>query len=243
MIKKILSIVVLSLLVGYVVVATVIFCSRPEGQMCKGVQLEVHDSLETGYMTTHDVVALLKKSKLDPTGQLLDEVSLRAIEEVLEQSPLIRNSECYKTVYGYVVVGVECRRPILRVMANGGESYYLDEEGETIDHIAKSVYLPVVTGYVTREFAHNELFALAKFLRKNDMWNAQVSQICVTPRGEIELIPRVGDHVIALGRPGDYAEKFDKLEAFYENCLGEVGWDRYSRINVDYEGQVVATKK
>ena len=53
----------------------------------------------------------------------------------------------------------------------------------------------------------------------------------------------MGGHVIELGRPGDYEQKFDRLKVFYEKGLGEVGWDRYSRINVDYENQVVATKK
>ena len=241
--SKILSLVVLVLLIGYVAVAMVAFCNRPEDQLCYGVQLEMRDSLEVGYMTTADVVALLKNSNLDPAGKPLDEVNLRTIEEALEQSPLIRNSECYKTMSGHVVVKIECRRPILRIMANGGESYYLDEDGEVIDYIAKAVYLPVATGYVTREFAQRELLELAQYLLKNDLWNAQVSQICVTSRGEIELIPRVGNHVIVFGRPGDYEDKFEKLQTFYEKGLGEVGWERYSRINVDYDGQIVATKK
>lgn len=243
MLKKILSVVVLALLAGYVVLAIVAFCGRPEGEVCKGVQLEMRDSAEIGYMNTNDVVALLKKEHLDPTGQLLEEVSLSDIEEGLERSPLIRNCECYKTLNGQVVVKVECRRPFLRVMSNAGESYYLDEEGELIEHIAKAVYLPVATGYITREYAKKELLVLAQYLWNDEFWNAQVEQICVEQNGDIELIPRVGGHVIALGRPGDYARKFEKLQTFYEKGLGELGWDRYSRISVAYDGQVVATKK
>lgn len=241
--KKVLSTIVLILLAGYVAVALIAFCNKPSEQLCGNVRLEMRDSLNTGYMTTRDIIALLEKRNLNPVGRRLDEVNLRDIEEALEASPIIRNCECYKTINGDVVVDIECRRPILRVMADAGESYYLDEEGEVIEHVAKAIYIPVATGRITREFAQKELLALAQFLQEDDWWNAQIEQIYVTPRQGIELIPRVGGHVIELGRPGDYEQKFDRLKVFYEKGLGEVGWDRYSRINVDYENQVVATKK
>ena len=170
-------------------------------------------------------------------------MSCRAIEKVLGGVPLIASSECYKTIAGYVVVEVECRRPILRIMADSGDSFYLDEEGEVIEYIARPTYIPVATGHISRDFARQELLTLAQFLRADDLWNAQIEQIYVTPREEIELIPRVGNHTIVLGRPGNYAYKFDKLRTFYEKGLSEVGWDRYSRINIDYNNQVVGTKK
>lgn len=239
--KKWISTIVLVVLAAYVVVALVAFSDKPEGQVCQGISLTIADSTELGYMTTRDVEKLL--ADLNPAGKPIDEVSCRAIEEVLDASPLIRKSECYKTLDGHVGIDVECRRPILRVITAGGESYYLDEEGEVIERIAKAVYLPVATGHITREFAQCELLALAQFLGENDLWNAQVEQIHVTPRQEIELVPRVGDHVIVLGHPGNYAGKFDKLKTFYEKALSEVGWERYSRINIDYNNQVVGTKR
>lgn len=241
--KKALSTIVLVLLAGYVVFATITLSDKPEAQVCKGIQLEIHDSTETGYMNTQDIIALLRKGDADPTGRQLDEVSLRAMEKAIEASPLIRDSECYKTISGHVVVEVECRQPILRVIANGNDSYYLDEEGEVIEHIAKAVYLPIATGHITRKFAQTELLVLAQYLQTDEVWNAQIEQIYVNSRGEIELTPRVGDHVIVLGRPGDYASKFDKLQSFYRKGLSETGWNRYSRINIGYNGQVVATTR
>lgn len=241
--KKILTSVVLILLIGYIAFATVSLCKGPEKEVCKGIQLEIRDSLKTGYMTTKDITAMLAKSHLDPTGQSLDRVNLRSIEKALESSPLISSCECYKTIHGEIVVEVTCRRPILRVLSESNDNYYLDEEGEIIEYIAKAVYVPVATGHITRSFAKKELLPLAQFLQHEELWNAQIEQIYITPRKEIELIPRVGNHVIVLGQPGDYAYKFEKLQAFYEKGLNEVGWDRYSRINIDHNNQVIATKK
>lgn len=241
--KKILSISVLVLFIGYIVFAAAAFCRKPVEQQCEGVRLEIRDSLKTGYMTTHDITTLLAQSNLDPTGKPLDKVSLRAIEKALEASPLIASCECYKTISGHVIVEVECRRPILRVITDGNESYYIDEEGKIIERIPSAIYVPIATGHITRKFAKKELYALAQFLQEEELWNAQIEQIHVTPHQEIELIPRVGDHIIELGHPGDYAEKFSKLKAFYKKGLKEVGWNRYSRIRIDYENQVVATKR
>lgn len=241
--KKILSTITLVLLAGYVVFALVALCSKPEGQMCQGIRLEIRDSLKTGYMSTDDIVALLKKEKLDPTGRPLDEVSLHTMEKALEASPLIASSECYKTMDGHVMVTVKCRKPILRVITNGNDSYYLDEEGEVIEHIAKAVYVPLAMGNISRKFAREGLLPLAQYLQDEELWNAQIEHIYVTDNGEIELIPRVGDHIIVLGSPKDYADKFDNLLAFYKKALNEVGWDRYSRISLNYDGQVVATRR
>ena len=241
--KKWISTIVLALLVAYIVVAVIAFSGKPTDQVCKGVKLEITDSAEVGYLNTSDVLTLLKKSGLDPTGKPMEEVSLRTIEAALDAASLVRKSECYKTIGGYVGVEVKCRRPILHVIANNGDNYYIDEEGEVIEKISKAVYLPVATGYITREFAKDELFALACYLQANDFWNAQIGQVHVTARKEIELVPRVGDHIIVLGRPNDYTGKFEKLYTFYEEGLGVLGWNKYSRINLDYSDQVIGTRK
>ena len=241
--KKVLSALLLIVLVGYVVFAAIVLSKKSEGEVCQGIQLEIQDSLKTGYMSTSDIAALLAKQGLNPTGKSLDAVSLQAIEEALKASPLIASCECYKTISGHVVVSVECRKPILRIITHTGESYYLDEEGEIIEHIAKAVYLPIATGHITRGYAKAELLPLAQYLQDNKLWDTQIEQIHVTLRQEIELVPRVGGHIIALGRPDDYAQKFDNLQTFYEKALKEVGWDRYSHINLDHKGQVVATKR
>lgn len=241
--KKLLTTIVLILLIGYIALATISFCNKPIEQMCAGIQLEIRDSVDASYIHTHDIVDLLSRKGLNPTGQALNDVSLQAMEEALDASPLIATNECYKTLDGHIMIKVKCRRPILRIITDSNESYFLDEEGEVIEHITQAVYTPIATGHITRKFAEKELFALAKYLQEEDLWNAQIEQIHVTPREEIELIPRIGNHIIVLGRPGDYADKFDKLKAFYKKGLSEVGWERYSHINIDYTDQVVATKR
>jgi hypothetical protein len=62
---------------------------------------------------------------------------------------------------------------------------------------------------------------------------------------ELELIPRTGDHVVEFGQVGDVdeiEEKLDKLLAFYQNGLVNLGWESFSTISIKYKGQVVCRK-
>ena len=241
--KKWISTIVLILLAGYIVFAAIAFSNKPTDQVCKGVKLEIVDSAEVSYLTTADVLALLRKSNLDPTGKPMEEIRLRSLERALSASPLIRTSECYKTIGGHVAVSVECHKPILHIIADSGDNFYLDEEGEIINHIAKAIYLPIATGHIDRAYAQKHLFPLAQLLQEDELWNAQIEQIHVTARGDIELTPRVGNHIITLGKPTNYAYKLDKLKTFYEKGLNQVGWNKYTHINLDYNNQVIGTKK
>lgn len=106
-----------------------------------------------------------------------------------------------------------------------------------------SAHVAVVTGYVDRDFAVKELYTLGVFLQAHPLWDAQIEQINVTQAKELELVPRVGEHIIFLGKPGNYEEKFEKLKTFYEKGLNQVGWNKYSRISLEFNNQIICTKK
>ena len=42
---------------------------------------------------------------------------------------------------------------------------------------------------------------------------------------------------------GNYEEKFEKLKTFYEKGLNQVGWNKYSRISLEFNNQIICTKK
>jgi cell division protein FtsQ len=60
---------------------------------------------------------------------------------------------------------------------------------------------------------------------------------------EIELVPRVGQHIIYLGQIDGYEEKLERLLIFYEKGLSQTGWNQYTGISLKYKDQVVCTKK
>jgi cell division protein FtsQ len=56
------------------------------------------------------------------------------------------------------------------------------------------------------------------------------------------LIPRVGKHSIVIGSPENLAEKMENLRIFYIKALKNLGWDKYSVINLKYKNQIVGER-
>lgn len=244
MFKKILLYTVLLLVGSYLVVALTAFNRRPVGEVCRDVELRIQDSVYAGFITKKEVVAMLKKEGIDPVGRNIDSIRTNQMEEVLNRHPLIDRAECYKTPSGKVYVEVSQRIPVLRVMNNRGENYYVDNKGTVMPSGTRCVaHLAVVTGEVEKSFAMNELHKFALFLQRNSFWDAQIEQINVLSGGKIELVPRVGDHIVYLGKLNDYEKKLARLKVFYEKALNQVGWNKYSRINIEFSNQVICTRR
>ena len=143
-----------------------------------------------------------------------------------------------------IKASIEERKPILRVISNSGENYYIDNEGQKMPLSQRfTAYLPIATGIINENFAKRDLYKFALFLYNNKFWNAQIEQIVVLPNKDIKLIPRVGDHEIILGSLAEYEKRLEKLMTFYENGLNETGWNKYSVINLKFDKQVVCTRR
>ena len=68
-------------------------------------------------------------------------------------------------------------------------------------------------------------------------------QLHINENKEVELIPRVGNHVILLGGEEEMEEKFEKLLLFYQKGIQQTGWNKYSIINLKYKNQLVCVKR
>ncbi|KAA6350454.1 Cell division protein FtsQ [termite gut metagenome] len=229
---------------AYIVIAVVSFTHRIENTVCCDVILVIKDSVNAGFVTKREIANILQRAKLTPKDKPMDKVNTRAIEETLSKHVLIDRVECYKTFSGKLCVEINQRIPILRIMSHNGENYYIDNKGKVMPANIKSIaHLPVVTGYVDKPFATNNLYKLGLFLYENKFWNAQIEQINILPKREIELVPRVGEHIIFLGTADRLEQKFDHLKRFYLKALNNVGWNTYSRISLEFENQIVCTKR
>jgi cell division protein FtsQ len=54
------------------------------------------------------------------------------------------------------------------------------------------------------------------------------------------MFPQVGGQLIEFGKPENLELKFKKLRIFYKEILPEKGWNAYERVNLEYEGQIIA---
>ena len=244
MIKRILLSIVLLLVLAYLIVAVTAFNRKPAGQVCRDVELVIKDTVYAGFITKKEVAAMLEKKGVSPIGKHLDRIRTKTLEQALSKHPLIDEVECYKTPSGKLCIEVTQRIPILRIMSANGENYYLDNKGTVMPPDAKCVaHRAIVTGNVEKSFAMRDLYKFGVFLQNNPFWDAQIEQIHVLPSKDVELVPRVGDHIVYLGKLDQFEDKLDRLKVFYKKALNEVGWNKYSRISLEFNNQIICTKR
>ena len=207
------------------------------------IELVIKDTAYAGFVTTKEIAAILTKKKLNPVGKNMDEIRTAELEEALATQPLIDRVECYKTPSHKICVEVTQRIPILHVINSRGENYYLDNKGTVMPSDAKCTALvPLATGFIDKTFAVSGLYPFGMYLQNDPFWEAQIEQIHVLPDRSIELIPRVGDHIIYLGKAEDYERKLSRVKKFYRKALNKVGWNKYGRINVEFSNQIICTR-
>ena len=186
---------------------------------------------------------MLRNSGLYPVGKRMKNINSRQIEDALLKNPFIKEATCYKTNGRRLNIMLSQRLPLLRVMANDGKDFYIDDRGYEMEPLGYVADLIVATGKVDTAFTKRYLVDLGLFLRDNEFWNDQIEQINIDESGKADLIPRVGNQVIHLGRPDSLQKKFRNLMAFYEKVMPEVGWNKYTNIDISHTNQIIALKR
>lgn len=243
MLKRILLSIALIIIVAYLAAAMTILNVRADNQVCKNIELVIGDTVYAGFVNKGDISSTLQNKGIYPIGKKHNSIQAKELEKELGKHPLIDNTECYWSPSGKLFIKVSQRVPILRIMSNKGKDYYIDNKGTIMPAEAKCIaHRAIATGFIENSFAMNELYNFGVFLQNNPFWDAQIVQINVLPDKNIELIPRVGEHVIFLGKIDNYEDKLDRLITFYRKGLNQVGWNKYSRISLEFDNQIVCTK-
>ncbi len=239
------AIITIDLLVGiYLVLAMTAFNKPDETKdVCTYVHIEIERDLTDGFLDEKAIRLMLRHSGLTMDSLLMKDINTRKVEEVLQGHELIDHVDCYKAINGVVCIKVHQRVPVIRVMADNHEDYYVDSQGGIIDRKTYIGNQIVATGAITKKYASEVLAPVADIIRANDLWKNQIVQLNVLDDGSLELIPRVGDHIAYLGQPVDIEKKLERLRKFYRYGLNEAGWNRYSRISVEYGNQIICKKR
>lgn len=252
--KKTLLVVTDILLLGYLVTAMVSF-NNPDNsaQKCSQVSINIADENTNGFLNAQEVKNILERNRLYPIGKPSETINPRNIEDYLLKSPFVNTAQCYKTQNGHVCITITQRLPIIRVKNNLGDDYYLDERGGILPNSKYTSDLIIATGYVQKQ-SSMLLATIAKELMNSDLWRNQVEQINLLQDQGIEIVPRVGDHIVYLGIPPKVKKdqekaistfihsKLDRLEKFYKYGLNEAGWNKYHYISLEFDNQIICKK-
>lgn len=254
MIKTIFKTIGVTLLVIYLLSAGILYGFWREAPRYRDIKVEISYPNDEAHFVTQDNIIQLLKSKpgFKCKGEgYLDINTLELAKYIEENNRLVRHVNCYHTPDSLLRIDVEQRNPVLRVKSdvrvqNGKgvslQDFYVDYDGEMMPaQFGTAICLPLATGKVqTKDIEALRDFAL--FLRDDDFWGDQVTQIFVRDNGDFELIPRIGDHTILLGSLDNYEQKLDNVRKFYKKVMPQRGWNAYKTINVKFNGQIIGEK-
>lgn len=256
--KKLLTFALCGVLAVYVVLAMTSFNNPKEAYpVCTKVQINIEDESTNGFLSAAEIKRILERSRLYPFKKRMADVNPRDIEDKLKDSPFVKTAQCYKTKDGCVNISLTQSLPIVRVKNAAGEDYYLDDHGGIMPNSNYTSDLIIATGHITKWYSQRYLANLAIEIMKDEFWCNQIVQINILPDLGVELVPRVGDHIVYLGclPQTKYAnrrkaliadfvgKKLDRLKKFYKYGLSQAGWNKYSYIDLEFDNQIICKKK
>jgi len=242
---KSVAIISLSIFLGFYLLLSATVFNKPSknDMLCKEVHITIEKNIIEGFLTAEEVKKMIDAMNLNPVGKPIEQIDTRAIEETLRSKELIESAECYKAQNGNICIKVKERIPVIRVMSNDGDDYYVDNAGNQMRKPDYVCNLIIATGNIDQTFAKNVLAPLGQLIMSDAFWRNQIVQINVLADGTVELVPRVGEHILYLGKPVDTKLKLERLRKFYIYGLNKAGWNKYSRISVEFHNQIICKKK
>lgn len=247
-IKREIKIVTAVLIVGGIIA----FTERRQGSASiKDITIKMKNAHENHFLDEDDIVGLMELKKDNLKGASLDRVNMKEVEKKIRRDPFIRDAQLYSDLKGNLVISAELRRPIARIVRNDGPDGYISEDGIIMpvsDQFTSRVIL-ISGSYVKQMLRENnlsstesgvQLMELINTIREDEFWNAQIAQLDIDSKMRITIYPQVGDERIEFGKPENVETKLKKLMIFYKEILPRMGWNKYDRVNLEYEGQIVA---
>ncbi len=240
--KILIKIILLTGILGYLVFAFANLSHDEDQRECIGMEIILEDSI-ANFVNRQFVEQLIVQSKCPIQGRNIKDIDIRTIEASIQNNPYIDSVACHYTSTNLLCIRVLPRRPVLHVISDNGEKYYMDINGNDMPTDVFLQDLCLATGNFSKDYAKEHLVQIADYVNTHAPWNKEIQQISVRTPKHIEIILSTGSHTVVLGEPTDIQGKLNRLQNFYEEGLNKVGWNKYSIIDLNYANQIVCTKK
>ncbi len=239
----------------YLFIALGFSSQKASEKRCTSINIKVLNDNINKFISEKDIDRILEKNEFNIIGYPVKKINSLLIENIVQKHPSIEQVEVYTNVKGSVNIIIQQRQPLVRVLQQNGDSYYIDNHGFLMplsDNYTARVL--VVTGDVNRNFKDFKnqdlkletadtllyrIFLLSKNIQNDKYWSAMCNQICVSNKQDLILIPKIGANEIFLGRKNKFKKDLKTLTVFYTEVLSVVGWEKYSTINLQYNQQIV----
>jgi len=241
------------LLLSFVVLLLSFSVNVSQRNVCKFIQINLENKEQIKFVTESEIKTLIERN-VDHfiIGKRSELVDIQAIEREVNKISFVNKVESFINSKGNLIVNVEQRKPLIRVINKNNVSYYIDENKNkfpTSNNFTARVV--IVHGNIEDNGIYegrlktkdtNEIYEFAKYINDNKFWKAMVEQIYINEKKEFSFIPKWGNTEIIIGKLKGYKSKLEKLKVYYKQNIENENWKSCKTINLKYKNQVVCEK-
>ena len=224
---------------------------KKDNSVCKGYEIEIIGINNNFFIGESEILEILEKvAGKNIKGQAINKLNLLEMENQIKKDVWISKATLYFDKNDILMVKVEEKNPIARVFSNQGTSFYIDHSLNMLP-LSKthSARLPVFTNFPSAlnvlsksdSGLLNNIKDMSLYIQNDPFLMGMIDQVDITASNKFELIPKLGDQIVLFGDATNIDKKFDKLKLFYTNVISVKGWKKYSKVNLEFENQIVAS--
>ena len=224
---------------------------KKEHKLCSDIKIEITGAEKEMFIDEKDVAELLNSAGV-VTSKSIGSIDLRHLENALEKNAWVKNAEMFFDNQQVLHVNIEEREPVARVFTVEGNSFYLDSSAMRLPLSDKvSVRVPMFTNFPSSKDVLSapdsallkDVVKIGRCIETDSFWMAQTAQIDIARNGTFEMVPTIGNELVVLGNADDIDKKLKRLYAFYKQAWVQHGLSTYEKLDVEFNGQVVAVRK
>ncbi len=187
-------------------------------------------------------------------GMPLVDIDLEAIEERLLDEPFISTVDAFINAKQDLIVELEQRQPIARIINLTGEQYYIDAKGRKMP--LSSNYTPKVlvclgrypslSGASIQDSMYTKdtryTVDLVETIRKDSFLEALIESVSFDG-STFELYPKVGKFTMKVNKKKSIQKQLEKLTYWMETEFKGQDWNTLEYIDLKVENQVIIGRK
>ena len=184
--------------------------------------IKMENTTGNHFLEEADVVELMGLTEENLRGASLSKLNLKELEDRIEKDRFVSDAEIFSDLKGDLVVRVELRRPIARIIQTDGPDAYLAEDGTIMP--VQNRYpsrVTLVSGRFTSKLLREEnlnniedgmkLMNLLELINGDEFWRAQIAQLDIDQSGLVTIYSQVSKQLVEFGNMDNREEKLKKL--------------------------------
>jgi cell division protein FtsQ len=227
------------------------FSSRGSNIACQNIKVVFGETTYNTYLpfSEQEIISLLQSdSSLDLGNACITQISGEYIASLIKKNIFIKDVIVYKDYKGNLNLEVLPRNPIARLIDKHGRHMYIDGEGFIMPIVPKYAHRLMIVydseGYYLNEKSIQSYYSIAlltllRYIASDKFLNANIESLEIAGAGDVSINVQVGNQVVEFGHPYDIKKKFDKLALFYTQILPHTEWNKYKRVNLTFDKQIV----